>query len=408
MAGKKIQNQEVAVMSLDSIIRLSNNNLDDFIDSLTHPLSLERFDDKTVEFLHAFSSIILKNKKYRKYPESIVLADWFRKRNITKLINSEACTNKYPLGLVFHIAPGNVDTIFLYSLFISLLNGNKNVVKISNRESELILFMVDDLFCLLDEPKFVAIKNYINIIQYDNEKLITEKISSACNCRIIWGGDDTVNKISSLFLNPTAREIKFPNRFSFTVIDCNYLKNQDKTSFQHELAMFFKDLSTFSQQACSSPKKIFWLNHDDAIINKWWSELEKMFDDYDQSLITDQFVNLNLISANISGSANFAKVSRFGINKLNQAESKFLRANHFGNLLCIEQNLSSIEELTDYVCDNDQTVSLIGSDQESIIRVISKTTAIDRVVKNGNALNFSHIWDGFNMFDITSRFIGTD
>ncbi|MFC6804089.1 acyl-CoA reductase [Deinococcus caeni] len=39
-----------------------------------------------------------------------------------------------PRGLVFHVPPANVDTIFIYSWLMSVLAGNRNVIRLSSRE----------------------------------------------------------------------------------------------------------------------------------------------------------------------------------------------------------------------------------------------------------------------------------
>ena len=41
----------------------------------------------------------------------------------------------FPRGLVFHVPPANVDTIFVYSWALSALAGNPNVVRISSRSA---------------------------------------------------------------------------------------------------------------------------------------------------------------------------------------------------------------------------------------------------------------------------------
>ncbi len=42
-------------------------------------------------------------------------------------------TLRFPQGLVFHIAPGNADTVFVYSWALAALAGNRNVVRVSER-----------------------------------------------------------------------------------------------------------------------------------------------------------------------------------------------------------------------------------------------------------------------------------
>ena len=150
MEGNLIQSLEAAVMSSSRIKILTRSNVKSFCNNLNSISVGKRFDDQYISFLNKYSSKLFKNKFYKGSPEVFVLADWIRKRNILKLIKNEKSVSKFPLGNVIHITPGNVDTIFLYSLFISLLNGNKNIIKISNRESQLIESLVNDIYTTLE------------------------------------------------------------------------------------------------------------------------------------------------------------------------------------------------------------------------------------------------------------------
>ena len=406
MEGNLIQSLEAAVMSSSRIKILTRSNVKSFCNNLNSISVGKRFDDQYISFLNKYSSKLFKNKFYKGSPEVFVLADWIRKRNILKLIKNEKSVSKFPLGNVIHITPGNVDTIFLYSLFISLLNGNKNIIKISNRESQLIESLVNDIYTTTREEGYQLINDLIHIVKYDNDSEITKELSINCNARVIWGSDQTVNEISSIPLNPRAREYKFSERFSFTVINCDALKKMSEEDFLKEIRLFISDISTFSQQACSSPKKVFWINCNEKVKKKWWELVNQFTQLQEDGNISDQFVDLNLLSANILGKSSFNKVAIFSINKLSKDDFAFIRSNHSGNLICIEQNLNEINEISNLVTEKDQTVSVIGLEPEELITLFSKTTAIDRVVRNGEALNFSHIWDGFNMFEIFSRHIG--
>ena len=48
-------------------------------------------------------------------------------------------------------------------------------------------------------------KNKISIVQYKNNDSFTKKISSACDARVIWGGDKTVNEIRNFKLQEIRR-----------------------------------------------------------------------------------------------------------------------------------------------------------------------------------------------------------
>ena len=113
--------------------KLQNSNDYDFIKS----------------FINDFCNLIMKDIYLKRYPELISLAFWFNRLNIKQSIeNNIICV---PRGIVFHLAPSNVDSIFIYSWFISLLCGNSNIIRISSKKSEqvdIILSIINSLFSL--------------------------------------------------------------------------------------------------------------------------------------------------------------------------------------------------------------------------------------------------------------------
>ena len=171
-------------------------------------------NNQTQEFVKKFSNSILLDKNSRVFPELIVLANFFKRKKIFMPNN----TNKdrviqVPLGKTFHIAPSNVDTIFLYSSLIALLCGNICLIRISSNQNPQLDFVIKKLKLVLSEYKNMQEK--LLLFNYNHDAEITKKISQLVESRIVWGGDDTVKEIRSIPMNPLAREIVFPNRFSF-------------------------------------------------------------------------------------------------------------------------------------------------------------------------------------------------
>ena len=58
----------------------------------------------------------------------------------------------------------------------------------------------------------------VSIVRYSDNDNYTKKISSACNARIIWGGDNSINNIRKFSLNQRALDIAFADRYSFCVM----------------------------------------------------------------------------------------------------------------------------------------------------------------------------------------------
>src|ERR1700734_1730472 len=75
-------------------------------------------------------------------------AFWTRRAALTKLAQSFAArvpnnTLARPRGLVFHLPPQNVETVFLYSWVLSYLAGNANIVRLPHEISARMRAIVD-------------------------------------------------------------------------------------------------------------------------------------------------------------------------------------------------------------------------------------------------------------------------
>ena len=87
-----------------------------------------------------------------------------------------------PRGLVFHVPPANVDTIFIYSWLISALAGNRNIVRVSPRRSEVVEIICRVLRESLERAR-PSVRSSAIVIQYGHEREITEAISAASDMR---------------------------------------------------------------------------------------------------------------------------------------------------------------------------------------------------------------------------------
>jgi hypothetical protein len=370
--------------------------------------------DDMVAFIAAFSRAIFRNKSFRMHPELISLASWCRSKRIEGLIQEYSKVDRTlylrEKGIAFHIAPSNVDTIFVYSLFISLLAGNKNIIKVSSRNSEVIIQIIKVFFeVVAREPHFNFIKDYITVIQYENQKDITDKISFTADLRVIWGGDESILNIRKSPLRPTASEVAFPNRFSFSILDSSsYLEliEDDKSQLVDK---FVADASTFGQQACSSPRLLFWLGSE--------IETKSACEDFSSRIqrisLTDDFFDMTerLVSVTNFVARNESEVTglRASFCNLKAPLSKemiqSLRECHTGNNWLLHVSASSVTDLNEYLTHKDQTASYFGLSREDISNFLNSIEgrAIDRVVPIGSALNFDHVWDGHDLLMSFSR-----
>lgn len=369
-------------------------------------------------FVDDFSKELLSNAKLKIYPDIVSLAFWMRKSNIAKLEKNfiRKCDGvlKVPVGDVIHFAPSNVDTIFIYSLFISLLLGNKNVVRVSSKQSVQRDILVDLLSTQLSKDKFSSLKNYLCIVSYPHSDKLTEDLCSDMDLRVIWGGDDAVNKISSFSMKPTATEIKFANKYSVCLIDAEKLSLFTDEVFNKSIIDFVNDSYWFGQQGCSSPRTVAWINSNGnhEAIERFWAAVSDRASllftkDIDPADIMNKVVASCHISALIS-QCNFRHqnevLTRVSLPK--KSVHKSIRELHCGSGLFIELSLEHISELVPLVDRKAQTISYIGFCVNDLkCEFIKHGIYPDRVVPAGKALNFSTLWDGYDLLQCMTRSI---
>ena len=383
-----------------------------FISSIENK-NIPPFGEEVIDFTNNFSKSILLDHNSRKFPELVVLANFFRKRNIKKISRQFSEEEKnyavLPLGKTFHIAPSNVDTIFLYSSLIALMCGNICFIRLSSQHTEQIEFAIGKLNLVLDKHREFLKRLFV--FNYDHNNEITQRISDQIDLRVIWGGDNSVKQIRSIPLNPMAKEMAFSNRFSFTVIKSKELIS-NYNYINSILDSFLKDTIYFDQQACSSPRSIIWLGSHASnkkaqdIFWKHYLSLIPMRDYQNTSgMMMDRLVASNFLSAlNLTNNVNSAVEypTRLKVNDLN---SQILRDSHPGNGLFYETDVESIGQLAKQVKNTDQTLTYFGLDKSEISNLLSSITnrGLDRVIPIGEALDFSTIWDGYDLVEAFTR-----
>lgn len=234
------------------------------------------FAPERLAFVHALGRCIMNSREARAMPELVALGFWARPASVRQMIPAEDGSGLIRLarGLAFHIAPANVDTIFVYSLLLSVLAGNRNIVRISTKESEqtaLLLRLIGEALAQADP----ATRDSLAIVRYEADRATNDYLSSLCDLRLVWGGDATVATLRESPLAPHATELNFPNKLSGAVIDAaGWLALADR---DEQARRFANDALWFGQQACSSPRFVFWRG-DEALVEQaaqdFWPRVE--------------------------------------------------------------------------------------------------------------------------------------
>jgi hypothetical protein len=378
---------------------------------------LKPFDEIVIDFFDVVSKSILSNKTINSLPEIAALGFWLRKANLLKLKEENQhlfiseIYNTSPLGKVFHICPANVDTMFIYSLTVSVLMGNKNLLRVSSRmDAPHVSILFEIINNTIGQEKYYVFKDYINIISYPHSNVISTSISENVNVRVIWGGDQTIKTFKVFKAAPRAKDIVFADRVSMLCMDCkayNHLQNDD---LKVVLRNFYNDAYTFNQMGCSSPQTIYFIgsikDYDTCIIKFQKEAAEFLHLNYENDISSLASLKLNRM---VDDAIDNILLSQTGDNYLKlielNSETDESKLHGCGGGYFYFKHIESAKELCNLYHPKVQTICYFGlsKDDLQILIDLSNGEGIDRIVPLGQALNFYYIWDGYNLFDELSK-----
>jgi hypothetical protein len=352
-------------------------------------------------FLQALSGRLLRST-YKTQPELVALGFWLRVANLNKLMASQTQGLHKALGLVLHFTPANVDTMFIYSWVCSLLMGNRNIIRVASSESLAKTCLLKELNALFSLPEFseIALRNIF--VTYAKESQYSGELSLHADARVIWGGDDSVNTIRALPCQPRCRDISFADRYSAVLINGGELNEQPKIS---ELAtLLWRDTQPHAQQACSSPRVVFWLG-DTKGQRALFEQIDKLAtqDTTDVTRLNNHLAVSQLIQST-GLAANPLVQKSICVLPLKTLHQDFLDW-HLGTGLYLLFNLESVKNLAPFLDKKLQTLSYWQVDKSDLLKLVSlpSISGIDRLVPTGRALDFSVTWDGFDLLSQLSR-----
>ena len=401
------------INKLTVLLPRANNWEDSFFSQSTLPIA----DDKVLDFIHKLSQTILQNSAFRQYPELMAMGFWMRKAHILKILEDYLDKPKNGVrlarGIVFHIAPSNVDSIFIYSWFLSMLVGNINVIRLSSKGGEQIDLLMETLNDLFKLPEFSAIASRQIIISYGHDDQVTSYLSRNCDVRVIWGGDNTIQKIRQIAIPPTTTELPFTDKFSLSLIDASKYLSLDDSGKNKLIHSFINDAYWFGQMACSSPRLIIWKGEKEKIIEakeSFWKLVYNALSEELTDISTADIVNKLVASQSLVIESQISLpesknnlINRVQLNTLENINTDL----HCGAGLFYEYSINELEELIPLISRKIQTVGYFGISNELLEQFVYKhmPQGIDRFVPIGNALDFSPIWDGYNLLSEFTRIV---
>ena len=375
--------------------------------------TLPPFSPQARAFVTEFAQRVLRLPQLRRFPELATLAHWVRPAALEHLARHATRAEGaivLPRGRVFHLAPANVDVLFAYAWLMSLLCGNRNIARLSQKPGAQRDALVELLGQMYREGSHVEVLERTVLLTYAHDDAITRRISAGCHARIVWGGDATVARIRAVPLAPLALELVFPDRFGVAVFDAATFASASPADLSELARRFCNDLLWFGQQACSSPRCLYWVGDAARIAAAkavFWPAVHaqaRNFEDEPAALMA-RVTDACLLAATghevMLGDAMSAWPMRLSAPSADGS----LREIQSGHGMVVEICLDSLDALAGQLDDRDQTLVQHGFEHAQLVALLARigNRAIDRVVPVGRALDFHHVWDGTDLFGVFTR-----
>ena len=176
-------------------------------------------------------------------------------------------TKRVPLGVLFHIAAGNMDALPIVSVAEGLLAGNINILKLPRVDKGLTVLVMKMLVDF--EPK---LKDFVYIFDTPSSDVIAmKKMADMSDGIVVWGGDEAIKAVRAMS-KPGTRLIEWGHKLGFC-----YVSGYEQE--EKELTDLAEHIMQTKQLLCSSCQVIYIDTEDSNEIKefsqKFLSYLEK-------------------------------------------------------------------------------------------------------------------------------------
>ena len=367
------------------------------------------------------SRTLRRHPALREAPAIAALAYWIRPAGVTQLrdhwdrLHTSDDVVLVPRGVAFHVPPTNVDTLFVYSWLLSALVGNANIIRLSPTAAAAGGMLLDTIAEVLARHPHIAASTAI--VTYDRDDATTRALSQV-DVRAIWGGDDSVRTIRAIEAAPRCIDLPFPDRFSFAVIDTDAVLSASDAEVDALVDGFINDAYWFDQLACSSPRLVIW--HGDGgngdvaarASGRFFSTMRARLDTARWGAAPSTVMRKLVFAADAAAEGTIERVDWTGghttIARLHDLTD--VRRDGPGGGLFLEAHVPTIEGILDTLHTSDQTLTHYGLTRDHLRTLADsgRLRGIDRMVPIGQALRFSHLWDGLDLLRAFSRSVHID
>ena len=365
--------------------------------------ALRPFDDSVIAFLNDLSGEL---RKVRAYPDVATFGFWCRKAALTQeKAKIDDVNERFGKGIVFHSTPSNVPVNFAFSFAAGLLAGNANIVRLPGKPFEQVEIISEAIRKLL-EGAHAALAPYIVFVKFPPDKAVADAFSAICSVRVIWGGDRTVAELRQSPIPARTTEITFADRHSIAVIDADaYLAAERKDTI---IQNFYNDTYYTDQNACTSPRILFWRGTKKAEAKEdFWKRVHELAKEKYELAAVQAVGKLSaMYSAAADRPVRLEAQEDMLITRLNVDEiDRDLMNYKYNSGFFFEKDIGALEEIAD-VCDiRCQTLTYYGIPAEDFRAFLEnvRPAGVDRIVPMGKSMDFSLVWDGYDLIRSMSR-----
>jgi hypothetical protein len=372
-----------------------------------------------IELLNQLGRSIVKDKRLATLDGASYISLWLRRDNLERICQLNFGNNSYidgfvesgngfkmmaqPRGIVCHWVASNVPTLSFFSLVMGILTKNSNVLKVSEENKDIVMAIIKGLLEIkanFDGKEYSGrdIVKTISVVSFESsETAHSEAFSMIADCKVIWGGGDSVRSITALPQKETCETIPFGPKYSFGIFDKGAIEGQD---FRGALRKTLQDVLLFDQMACSSPQVLFF-EKSSKTLKEIAQIMKEEFEHLPKHLLARpmaQYIESKVINARgmymLSDDADILASDGLDwtilISKLPGLEEPI-----HGGCIFIKE-VGDINDVLPHITRKIQAIVLVTADAgrgEAFARMAAERGA-DRMVLPGAAHDFALPWDG--------------
>lgn len=362
------------------------------------------FSEEVLEFLNDLSRKLL--IAGRSYSDVATFGYWCRRSALRReKAKYDDLEQRLGRGIVFHSTPSNVPVNFAFSFAASLLAGNANVVRLPAKNFPQVEIICDGIRELL-ETKHRNLPDYICMVRFPPSQAVADYFSSCCDVRIVWGGDGTIAELRKSPLPPRSGEFTFADRYSIAVIHADrYLASESHESVARG---FYNDTYFSDQNACTSPRIVIWLGREiSAAKQRFWRDIHELAaKEYTLHPVQSVGKLTALCRAAIRHDVRAVEmpdrlVTRIEVRNL----TSDLMDSRYNSGFFFEYDAAELADIAPICTNRCQTLSYYGlteSELSDFLRSV-RPGGVDRMVPTGRTMDFSLVWDGYDLIRGLSR-----